>query len=1056
MSELKLQFGIQFDDLYKAEGLQKVHQGFLDFLGNRDSALLRGYLDASQNPPKGQALSSLCLSIAPVMADFIAILFNESRDSRDIQDFKTLYDCKRLFVQRRVLKTNIEDKSVPSTPPSPFLALTEVEFAQSVMDILNTLPLNVGALKPFESFIRWGMGTSSGRAHTKGWLITNLPQPQIFDDLIANSLCDGNSITSTKLQQRTGFDLTDPGLTPREAHDQAQYCIQCHKQQKDSCSTGLKDQKTQETQKNPLGVLLEGCPLDQKISEMHTLKSQGLDLAALCVITIDNPFVAATGHRICNACSKACIFQKQSPVDTPGVETQILKSVLNQPWGVEIYSLLTRWNPLRFEQPILRASSHKKVLVVGQGPAGFTLAQYLLNEGHTVVGIDCQKTDPLTIPFTPIHSLDDISYPLSQRLFQGFGGVMEYGITARWDKNFLTILQLILQRHANYRLFDGVKYGSSLDYQCAKELGFDYIAHCTGSPPPHLPRIPNAFAKGCRLASDFLMALNLSDAKDLKGLCNLQLRFPALVIGGGLTAIDTATELLAYYPHFLKKFKNMYAGLVQEKGEAFIQELLTSQEYDQAQVFLTHAQELEHKDILPCLKEWGGVTVIYRGKISDSPAYRLNHQEISHALAEGIEIIQNTTPLQVLVDEESWVKGLEVQQENDIREIPAQSIFFALGNQRLSEEKFPKKDEGFFGDVDPKYAGSVVHAMASAKHGYKKVSKFLEANSAPSEHHGFWNSLAERFLSTVKEINPLAKNVHEIVIQSPNAVEHFQPGQFFKLQNYGSMGDVTLMEPLALTGAWVDPTSNTLGLISLDFGASSHISKTLKPGERIFLMGPLGVPTHIPKNQKVLLIGGGLGNAVLFSIAEAMHKAGCEVIVIAGYKSKDHVFYAEKIEEFSDQVIWTCEEGEPIPTHRPQDLSLKGRVTDVWDQDLSFVFDWKKAAHLMTIGSAAMMKAVQEKFNHQKSLQQSCSLNSPMQCMAGGICGQCVQRIQINDQQAEILVFSCIEQDQKLQYIDFKFLNSRLNQQSLCEKLVATQIQDLEIIPRKSLKTIES
>lgn len=1043
MSELKLQFGIQFDDLYKAEGLQKVHQGFLDYMGLKDPGLLRGYLDASQNPPKGQALSSLCLSIAPIMGDFIATLFNESRDSRDIQDFKTLYDCKRLFVQRRVLKTNIEDKSVPSNPPAPFLALTEVEFAGSVMDILNTQPLDLEKLKPFEDFIRWAMETSPGQSHTKGWLITNLPQPQIFDDLISNSSCTGNLITTTNHHHRTGFDLTDPGLTPREAHDQAQYCIQCHKQQKDSCSSGLKDPKTQEILKNPLGVLLEGCPLDQKISEMHTLKSQGLDLAALCVITIDNPFVAATGHRICNACSKACIFQKQSPVDTPGVETHILKSVLKQPWGVEIYSLLTRWNPLRFEQPILKVLSHKKVLVVGQGPAGFTLAHYLLNEGHTVVAIDCQRTDPLTIPFAPIHSLDDISYPISQRPYQGFGGVMEYGITARWDKNFLTILQLILQRHANYRLFDGVKYGSSLDYQSAKDLGFDYIAHCTGSPPPHLPHIPNAFAKGCRLASDFLMALNLSDAKDLKGLCNLQLRFPALVIGGGLTAIDTATELLAYYPHFLKKFKNMYAGLVQEKGEAFIQELLIPHEYEQAQVFLTHAQELEHKDILPCLKEWGGVTVIYRGKISDSPAYRLNHQEISHALAEGIEIIHNTRPLKVLIDEQSWVKGLEVQQENDTIVIPAQSIFFALGNQRLSGEKLSRKDEGFFGDVDPKYAGSVVHAMASAKHGYHRISKFLETLPRGVPAARFLKDLEKRFSSTVREIKSLAENVHEIVIHAPNAVEHFQPGQFFKLQNYGDTGAVPLMEPLALTGAWVDSKSNTLGLISLDFGASSHISKTLKPGERVFLMGPLGTPTHIPNNQKVLLIGGGLGNAVLFSIAQAMHKAGCNIIIVAGYKSKDHVFYADKIEEFSDQVIWTCEEGEFIPTHRSQDLSLNGRITDVWEQDLPFIFDWTKATHLMTIGSAAMMKAVQEKFDQQKSLYQSCSLNSPMQCMAGGICGQCVQRIQTNDPNADTFVFSCIQQDQSLQCIDFEFLNNRLSQQTLCEKISAAHVTRL-------------
>ena len=64
------------------------------------------------------------------------------------------------------------------------------------------------------------------------------------------------------------------------------------------------------------------------------------------MICVDNPLVAATGHRICNDCMKSCIYQKQDPVDIPQVETRMLKDVLALPWGFEIYSLLTRWNPL--------------------------------------------------------------------------------------------------------------------------------------------------------------------------------------------------------------------------------------------------------------------------------------------------------------------------------------------------------------------------------------------------------------------------------------------------------------------------------------------------------------------------------------------------------------------------------------------------------------------------------------------------------------------------------------------------------------------------------------
>ena len=67
---------------------------------------------------------------------------------------------------------------------------------------------------------------------------------------------------------------------------------------------------------------------------------------------------------------KACIYQKQEPVDIPQIETRTLKDVLDLPWGFEIYSLLTRWNPLDLRRPLPKPASGYKVLVVGLGPAG--------------------------------------------------------------------------------------------------------------------------------------------------------------------------------------------------------------------------------------------------------------------------------------------------------------------------------------------------------------------------------------------------------------------------------------------------------------------------------------------------------------------------------------------------------------------------------------------------------------------------------------------------------------------------------------------------------------
>src|SRR5260221_21504 len=92
---------------------------------------------------------------------------------------------------------------------------------------------------------------------------------------------------------------------------------------------------------------------------------------------------------------EACIYQKQEPVELPQVETRTLKDVPGLPWGFEIYSLLTRWNPLDIRRPLPKPASGYKVLVVGLGPAGFTLAHHLMNDGHTVVGVDGLKIEPL-------------------------------------------------------------------------------------------------------------------------------------------------------------------------------------------------------------------------------------------------------------------------------------------------------------------------------------------------------------------------------------------------------------------------------------------------------------------------------------------------------------------------------------------------------------------------------------------------------------------------------------------------------------------------------------
>ena len=144
----------------------------------------------------------------------------------------------------------------------------------------------------------------------------------------------------------------------------------------------------------------------------------------------------------------------------------------------------------------------------------------------------------------------------------GFGGVAEYGITVRWDKNYLKMVRLLLERRSQFSMFGGVRFGGTVTVEDAFAMGFDHVALCAGAGKPTVLDLPNGLARGVRAASDFLMALQLTGAAKKDSIANLQIRLPVVVIGGGLTAIDTATESLAYYPLQVEKFLARHEILV--------------------------------------------------------------------------------------------------------------------------------------------------------------------------------------------------------------------------------------------------------------------------------------------------------------------------------------------------------------------------------------------------------------------------------------------------------------------------------------------------------------
>jgi NAD(P)H-flavin reductase len=254
------------------------------------------------------------------------------------------------------------------------------------------------------------------------------------------------------------------------------------------------------------------------------------------------------------------------------------------------------------------------------------------------------------------------------------------------------------------------------------------------------------------------------------------------------------------------------------------------------------------------------------------------------------------------------------------------------------------------------------------------------------------------------------------------------------------------MEGIALTGAWVDKDKGLLSLIALELGVSSRLVAYLKKGEPVVVMGPTGAPTEIPRGQNVLLLGGGLGNAVLFSIAKAMRECGNKVIYFAGYKQGEDLFKREEIEAATDQVVWSTDTGAAITPGRPQDSHFRGNIVQAMLAYQAGVLGTPLVGldtvdRIIAIGSDRMMAAVKAARHgvlapYLKSDHAAiASINSPMQCMMKEVCAQCLQKHIDPATGRETIIFSCFNQDQDMDRVDFPNLAARLRQNTLQEKL---------------------
>lgn len=667
--------------------------------------------------------SDFLLKIAPFMDLFF--------ESEQLDSLDRLVDFRRNYLGRHILhNTSLDDLNGVDT---------------SKFHDLNWQDL-IG--ENLEKYCIWAIHSEEGKEALKKNKIFSLPRKIDFENPVQKP---------KKLLPLQGFDIRDKGLCRQGALLEAHYCLICHKREKDTCK--------------------KGCPLDQKISQMVLTYRQGNVLGALAIAMVDNPMILATGHRICYDCALGCIFKNQTPVDVPGIESQIVRSVIES-GREDIFTKLSFWNPLK-NDPFPSSFNGYQVLVVGSGPSGFTLALELLRRGYKVVMIEALQT---------------------------FGGVMDYGITPRWDKTLLTKIKSILDFHLNFSFYSGIRFGEMFSLDDAIEKGFDHVALCIGAAKPKFIGIEDLPFKGIKMSNDFLMSLQQGKPYIKNSATHIDIKFPVVVIGAGLSGVDAAVEAMMFG---------------------------------------------KNRD----------VSLLYRGKIKHSPAARQNINELQEAVDCGVKILDEREIMEIRGGE--FVEEIIVYNKslNSSEIIHAKTILIAAGTEGVDQIQHPRIS--YFGDADPHFRGSVVKAMASVKDGIGGLDELIKSREIlPKEKECDFESVVEDF-------KLISKDLIEIKIKNSLIARKAKLGQYIKFEIL-KVDQKHPLEPIPLRIGKISKNQDFFYVHVVRRGITSGALFDVYKGQKISVIGPLGESLEIPFEKKCYIPLPSSSNDFLSVLNEAL------------------------------------------------------------------------------------------------------------------------------------------------------------------------------------------
>lgn len=215
----------------------------------------------------------------------------------------------------------------------------------------------------------------------------------------------------------------------------------------------------------------------------------------------------------------------------------------------------------------------------------------------------------------------------------------------------------------------------------------------------------------------------------------------------------------------------------------------------------------------------------------------------------------------------------------------------------------------------------------------------------------------------------LCPNQYEMVIEAPYIVRNAKAGQFiiFRAEENG--------ERVPLTIADVDKSTGALTIVFMAVGYSTKKLAELNAGDELVdIVGPLGQPTHIKKYGTVVCLAGGYGAAPCYLIAKAFKEAGNKVYMMMGARTKELIFWEDKMENACDELFITTDDGT---------YGEKGFVTQVLER----IMNKEKVDYAIAVGPMPMMRAVAN-LTKDKGIYTEASMN-PIMVDGTGMCGAC-------------------------------------------------------------------